>query len=153
MAYDHTIYEVRLNPSNRTISASGTATTLNELQLDVTGEAGRWRPGYVPHIIKGIAVMSSATVEHDAAVHLSFRSDITLQGTPTEIAKIVLPTAGAIHKSVYFTPTRTIEIQPGQSVFMNVTAAATSNVDATVVLYVQPRWETPANVTGMLQTT
>ncbi len=153
MAYTHSKYEVFMVPSNRTISASGSATTLNNIQLDVTGEAARWRPGFVPHIIKGVAVMSSATVQHDAAVHLCFRSDLTTPGTATEIFKVVLPTAGAVHTSVFFRPTRFIEILPGQTVNMFVTAAATSNVDADVVLYVEPRWEEPGNITGMLSTT
>ena len=39
------------------------------------------------------------------------------------------------------------------SVRANVTAAATAAVNGMIVLYVEPRWEEPENVTGMLAAT
>ena len=153
MAYTHSKYEVQMVPVNRTISASGAATTFNNIQIDVTGLAARWSCGFVPHLIKGAAVIRSATVQPDAAISLSFRADLTTPGTPTNLFTIVIPTVAAIHKSVYYRPTYDIEIKPGQRVIMHVTAAATSTSDADVVLYVQARWEEPGNVTSMLKTT
>ena len=146
MAYTHSKYEVQMVPAGRAISASGSATTLNNIQLDVTGVVARYRPGFVPHIIRGAAVMSSATVQHDAAVHIGFEADISTAGTATRAFTIVLPTAGAQHRSVYYRPTYYIELKPGQTMDARVTAAATSNVDADIVLYVEPRWEEPSMI-------
>lgn len=153
MAYTHSKYEVMMVPAGRSISASGAATTLNNVQLDVTGVVARYRTGFVPHLIKGAAVLSSATVQHDAAVHVGFELDSTVAGTPTRAFTIVLPTAGAVHESVYYRPTYNIEVKPGMTLNARVTAAATSNVDADIILYVEPRWEEPSNVTGMLAST
>ena len=151
MAYSHSKYEVVMQPV-MAISASGAATTVAGARMDATGVVANWAPGFVPHIIKGAAVRTSATVNHANAVHVSVRADVSVPGTPTELFKIVLPTAGTIHKAVYKRPTYQIEVKPGMVVEANVTAAAT-RADGTIVLYVEPRWEEPANVTSMLQTT
>ena len=153
MAYTHSKYEVQMIPVNRTISASGTATTWNNIQFEATGEVARWRPGFVPHIIKGAAVMLSVTTLATDDTFIGFTADLTTPGTPTRLFTINSPTAGAVHRSVYYRPTYVIEIKPGMTVRAIVTAAATATVDGDIILYVEPRWEEPGNVTGMLAST
>jgi hypothetical protein len=152
MAYTHSKYEVAMAPV-QAISASGAATTVDGALIDATGVAARWRPGYVPHVIRGAAVMSSATVQHNAAISIGFEADITTLGTPTRVFTIVLPTTAGQHKSIFYTPTFDIELAPGMLMTANVTAAATAAVRAQITLYVEPRWEVPGNVTSMLSTT
>lgn len=157
MAYTHSKYEVEVAPytgsatgaSNSTPSVAG-----NGLWIAVTGIVGRWAPGYVPHLIRGAAVVrTGVTTEPDGAIHIGFQADISALGTPTRMFTIVVPTSGAIHKSIYYAPTYEIEVKPGAIVDVNVTAAATAGQFAKVILYVEPRWEIQGNVSSMLATT
>lgn len=150
MAYTHSKYEVRMDP---VLPSGALATTVIGNILNATGVQGRWQCGFVPHIIRGAAVVQLSTVIHTDPVHIAFNADISVQGTATRLGKIVLPTAGAVDKVVYWRPTYKIEVPPGRLVEAAVTAAATNGIQGRIILYVEPRWEEPANVTGMLQTT
>lgn len=156
MAYTHSKYEVELNsPIGPSDGAKPTAAA-HGVRLDATGVAGQWGPGMVPHIVRGAAIVPlSPTTNHTNAISVRFDADISTPGTPTDIFTIVLPTTagGRAHHSVYYRPTYYIEIKPGSLVRANVTAAATAGVYAKAVLYVEPRWEEPGNLTGMTQTT
>lgn len=153
MAYTHSKYEVHMVPKNRAISASGTATTIDGILIDVTGIVAGYTVGFVPHLIKGAGVLSSATVANTAIVPIGFEADITTPGTPTRAFTVILPVANVGHKSVFYRPTYEIEIKPGMEMTANVTAAATAAINASIILYVEPRWEEPANVTTMVATT
>ncbi len=154
MAYVHSKYEVMMVPAGLPTSISGVAER-GAVNLGVTGVQAVYAPGFVPHIIRGAAVNPLVTTALSNAAHLSFRADISTPGTPTELFKIILPTTfvadSNIHKSVYYRPTYNIEIKPGMVVDMNVTAVGSGF--GIVTLYVEPRWEEPANVTTMVATT
>ena len=147
MAYDHVKFEVDMSP----LVVSGAPTTQTGIVLNVTGVVARWAPGLQPYIILGAAVKPTLTTAEANPVHISLRADISAQGTPTEILKIVLPTTLIGHKVVYKMATYLIEVKPGMQVYANVTAAGAQQ--GHIKLYVQPRWERPGNLTGMLQTT
>jgi hypothetical protein len=157
MAYTHSKYEVEMNTPILGPSTVATPTAIaHGLRLDVTGIAGQWGPGFVPHIIRGAAVVPlTPTTNHTDDVFVRFDADISTVGTATTAFTINLPTTagGRSGYSVYYTPTYEIIINPGSQMTANVTAAATAGVYAKVVLYVEPKWETPANVTSMTQTT
>lgn len=151
MAYTHSKYEVQMAPYTPTAFEASRHTGLN---LAVTGLQGHWTAGFVPHIIRGAAVHYLATVVPDAAISVGFEADISAAGTPTRLFTIVVPTARAGgHKVYYYRPTYHIEIKPGMVVDARVTAAATAGVRGRIVLYVEPRWEEPGNLTGMIATT
>lgn len=153
MAYVHSRHEVEVVPFTPATGGGPTASA-NGLQLDATGSIiGRWAPGVVPHVIAGAAVIPFVTTHHTNALSIQFAADISTAGTPTTLFTIVVPTAGEIHKSVYYRPTYYIEVAPGQILDVTPTAGATAGVYGKVVLYVEPRWEEPGNVTGMLATT
>ena len=154
MAYTHSKYEVEVAPFTGSATGASDSTpsvAIDGLWISVTGIRGRWAPGIVPHIIRGAAVMQMADTEHDAPVHIGFEADISVQGTPTRLFTIVLPTAGG-DNCIFKIPTYLIEIKPGTILDVVVTAAATAGSGAKVILYVEPRWEHPTNVTGMLST-
>lgn len=158
MAYTHSKYEVEMVPAqNAAPSVGGVAwpTALaNGIILHSTTVNAKWGPGYVPHIIRGAAVISLVTTAFTGGpVGCQFQADISVAGTPTTIFTISLPNSGAAHKAVYHTPTYFIEIQPGHTVEFHVTTAATAGVYAKVMLYVEPRWEEAANVTSMREAT
>ena len=154
MAYTHSKYEVMMQPVGPVSGALPTAAGLAGVDLAVTTVAAKWAPGFVPHIIRGAAVIQSATNAVAAnPVPVRFEADISAAGTPTTIFTVALPTAGQTNQSIYYRPTYYIEVKPGSQVQVRPSTAATAGVRAHCVLYVEPRWEEPGNVTGMSLTT
>ena len=149
MAYVHSRYEVRMTPNYRATGITDAAVT-GGVDLVATGIKARWAPGIVPHIIRGAAIVQTATTFGSAAGAFRFEADLTTPGTPTHLFSIVVPTIGSIHTSMYYKATYIIEIKPGQIVDFRVTAAGVGGAE--VILYVEPRWEEPANITGMVKT-
>ena len=155
MAYTHSKYEVEMVPYTGSATGASDSTpsiAINGAWISVTGTVAQWAPGMVPHLIRGAAVKQTATVLHANGVVIGFEADITTPGTPTRLFTITLPTVGS-NNAIFKVPTYQVEIKPGQIVSANVTAAATAGVGAKIILYVEPRWEHPTNVTGMLSTT
>lgn len=153
MAYTHSKYEVEMIPRTPATGAGPTAAA-NGSNLTVTTAFAIWGPGYVPHLIRGAAIVPLVTTAlTGGSVGIVFEADISAAGTPTKLFNINLPSSGGIHKALYYTPTYDIEIKPGHLVQARATTAATAGVYGKVILYVEPRWDTPANVTSMLKTT
>ena len=157
MAYTHSKYEVDMTPF---IPATGAGPTANALgvNISVTGPNAEWAPGIVPHLIRGMTVMPLTGPVRSDPVHAKFRkAEVagSAQATDwTNIGQVVLSTTvTTLGGGFYFIPTAHIEIKPGQSVQLHVTAAATAGAYAKAVLYVEPRWEEPGNITGLNLTT
>lgn len=150
MAYTHSKYEVEMQPMLPT-----TFPAANEfgVRMTVTTAAAKWGPGFVPHYIKGAAVIPLVTTALTNDASVVFEADISTPGTPTRIFNINWPTAIRAHTSIYHVPTYNIEIKPGMMVQCRVTTAADAAASAKVVLYVEPRWEEAGNLTGMVITT
>jgi len=151
MAYTHSKYEVMMQGEALVATQVLTGGGIN---LNATGVVGTWSVGFVPHLIRGAAVISTASdVPAANPVVIAISADITTPGTATEMFRLSLPTAGAANKSHYYRPTYNIEIKPGMTVIAKPTTAATAGVRANIVLYVEPRWEEPGNVTTMATVT
>ena len=150
MAYTHSKYEVMMHPALPAPSAGGPTTAeFLGVQLAVTGKQAHWGPGFVPHIIKGAAVVIYQKHTGDVNIHVRFEADISTPGTATKLFDIVVPTGGNTGVAYYYRPTYYIKVKPGMEVVAAVTAAATLGSRGAVILYVEPRWEEPANVTTM----
>ena len=154
MAYTHSKYEVEIVPAQGATALGATA-VMNGMDLGVTTIAGVWGPGYVPHIVRGAAIImvKPTTAFGGAPVGVRFEADISTPGTPTHLFTISLPSSGAAHKSIYHTPTYQIELKPGMLLEVHATTAATVGVYAKGMLYVEPRWEEAGNVTTMRKAT
>tara|TARA_Y100000310_G_scaffold291992_1_gene320385 strand:+ start:2275 stop:2757 length:483 start_codon:yes stop_codon:yes gene_type:complete len=160
MAYVHSKYEVAMVPvveGNASLGGLGSATSAGAAgSAVVTTLMAAWGPGYVPHIIRGAALVmtgSDAGAFTGAAVVCSFNADISTPGTATQLFQIALPSSGNTNKAVYYTPTYQIEVPPGAEVQLIATTAATAGIRARAMLYVEPRWEEAENVTTMQLTT
>ena len=149
MAYTHSKYEVEVQPATPSSAPAAGFNCIDFNQPGATVAAGVYAPGYVPHIIRGAAVIPLVTTALAEDVSVNFDADISTAGTPTNMFKILWPTEIKAHTSLYYTPTYYIEIKPGQHVNVRVTTLGAAASNAKVVLYVEPRWEEPANVTGM----
>jgi hypothetical protein len=156
MAYTHSRYEVEMQRVDH-ISAVGGATALGQGGVAlITTVAAEWGPGIVPHRIRAAAVVMSGSdvgAFTGAAVECSFEADISTPGTVTKMFTIGAPSTGFANTSRYYIPTYVIEIEPGTKVQFRCTTAGTAGVRARAILYVEPRWEEPGNITGMIATT
>ena len=153
MSYAHTQYEVELRPFHGPSAGAKPTASNYGVQLDVTGLNAKWAPGMMPHYIRGAAVLPFATTADTSPVVVGFEADISTPGTPTRLFSITVPTTRIAHKAVYYKPTYNILIKPGMEVDFRVTAAATAGRYGKVVLYVEPSWDDPANLTGLIKTT
>jgi|TARA_Y100000296_G_scaffold87482_1_gene135340 hypothetical protein len=155
MAYTHSKYEIEMNAlTPSTAPAAGGY----GVALDVTGNIAEWAPGIVPHLIRGMAVVHTNSATRDTAISAKFMKSAVAGSAAatdfTSIGKVVLTTTvTALGFAFYFVPTAHIEIVPGQSVQLHVTAAATAGGDGKAILYVEPRWDVPGNLTSMVATT
>lgn len=153
MAYTHSKYEVSMQRANPVSGNLATSAEIQGAMIDVTGVAAQWSPGFVPHIIKGAVVHQHTGAPNSNAVHVGFNADISVPGAPTRAFTIVVPTTVTGGTAVFYRPTYYLEVPPGSKVQAAVTAAATAGSAAAMILYVEPRWEEPDNITGMIATT
>ena len=149
MAYTHSRYEVNIEPATPSTAPAAGFNGIDFNQPGATVAAGVWAPGYVSHLIRGAAVIPLVTASLAEDVSVNFDADLTAQGTPTNLFKILWPTEIKAHKSLYYTPTYEIRIDPGQHVDVRVSTLGAAGSNAKVVLYVEPVWEEPGNITGM----
>lgn len=147
MAYTHTKYEVDLT--------SGTAT----LDLTSTGDKAVWGVGLVPHIVRAAAIVINATPGDAGVVKGDLRptrgSDTSrTDGTVFTInmATSHTFTAGTTRKIIYHVPSSPVTVMPGQEVVVEVTDASASVNAAKMYLLVEPSWDQPGNITGMVAT-
>lgn len=152
MAYTHSKYEVHMQSNYVPTGVAAAATPGGSITLGITGVMARWTPGFVPHYVRGIAVVRGITTFSAAAGKFHIYADVAAAGTPTSVAQMSVPTAGIAHKSIYYRPTYDLLIKPGHHVDFNVTAADDAAFGE-VILYVEPTWEEPANITSMYLTT
>lgn len=138
MAYVDTQYEM--------MSAEFTAAT--------TGDKAEFTFGFVPHVIRGVAILLNA-VPGDAGIvkfdkRPTYESD-TGRGDG-DVAVINLATTHAAG-NVVFKDKLAVEIKAGEQVVVEVTDASAAVTVARAVLFVEPKWETRANRAIMKATT
>jgi hypothetical protein len=163
MAYTAYKYEHEMVPASMFVTAANNVNpsgVINGLNLKATylaalgGAMSIWTPGFVPHYIRGAAVRSLVTTALSGnPVVLTFEADLTTPGTVTTLFQIALPSTNSGHTSIFYAPTYSILIKPGQTVRVQVTTAATALMTAKAMLWLEPVYETPTNVTGMIATT
>lgn len=150
MGYTHSRYEVTLEPATPSTAPAAGHNGVDFSQVGATVAAAVYAPGLVPHIIRGAAIIPLVTTALADDVSVKFDADLTTPGTPTNLFGILWPTEIKAHTSLYYTPTYEIIIRPGQHIDVRVTTLGAAGSNAKVVLYVQPCWEEPGNITGML---
>ena len=161
MAYTHSKYEVMMQSVGVGSASVGGAIGATQIlsaggvDLSATGIIATWSPGFVPHIIRGAAVVNTASDKTAAnEANISIEADISTAGTPTRLFRLTLPSGGLLLNTAHFyRPTYQIEIKPGMVVQAKPSTGATAGVRGNIMLYVEPRWEEPGNVTGMIAVT
>lgn len=149
MAYTHSKYEVAL-----TATAAG-----DGLDLTATTFTGRWQPGLVPHIVRGVAVVFNVNTASSISAGVARFSHAKPVGTAstsaTTIATLNFPTTLSLSTQpvIYDFPTVLVEIGPGEGINFNMNTAATTGIRGYAVAYVEPRWEQSGNISNMIETT
>ena len=165
MAYNHTEYEVYMTGSGAVTAAGrGGPQYVNLATGAAAAGIARWTPGMVPHIVRNIAVISMATNTWVTKPVIHFRVGPanctgTVSGqnfttmTLTSIAgtKATAGTAGgSATRNVWYKSALLNQIvNPGQDVVAVAFTKATNTGKVKIALYVEPKWETPGNLSNM----
>lgn len=159
MGYTHGKYEVIMLPNLSTAFATGDSQSV-DLTLATTLDLANWTPGIVPHIVRGVAAVFIANTASDITVGgVEFqhsKPNFSATDTATVIAALNFPTTLSLASSsvLYKLVTGQVIINPGQGVrARTISTVATTGQRAQLVLYVEPKWETPTNIGAMLQST
>lgn len=144
MAYTHSKYEVK--PLTTELNRGSKLAT-------GTGEYGRWSPFYVPHIIRAIGVTVLSTDTFLSPLSFSFRTATAgaASATDNQFATFgSIPTTGNLQGNTYFRDGLNQEISAGQEV-VAVNLSTNTLGKVSISLYVEPRWENPANQTRLTE--
>ena len=146
MAYDHGRYVVAnlgtglVNLGMPAISASAAA-----------ADKGRWYPGYMPHVVRAVAVTNLSTKAKVTKPVIDFRTATggVASVTGGNFARITLVSTGKAKGVVVYRDGLNTEVQPGDCVAVAIKTAVTLAFPLAVSLYVEARWEKPTNLTRM----
>ncbi|MFQ5895654.1 MAG: hypothetical protein ACE5JJ_07550 [Nitrospinota bacterium] len=147
MAYTHSKYEVTL---------LGTGAQNEGLDATATTVGARWAPGYIPHIVRAITAQLTATGAPVTAPVISIRnvspySAAGIGATGDQFTSLTFST-GDTSSTVRYADKKDQEISVGDMLVAVPSTKATGSEKVVVRAYVEPRWETPANATGVLAT-
>lgn len=138
MAYPHSKYEVKLKSA---------------ADLNSVADIAAWGPGYVPHRIHAVALVINNVIAAAGVVKFDKRPTA---GSDTgrgdgDVAIINLATSHDGGEVVYKDGLNVI-LNPGQEVVAEVTDATGASDTAEVIIYVEPVWENPDNISAMVET-
>lgn len=137
MAYTHSKYEVFVKAN---------------MALGSTGDKAYWSPGYIPHIIRAVALVITNAIGSSTEVRVDLRPTA---GSDTgrgdgDIAAL-LSSSLALGKVLYKDGIN-VRVNPGEEAVFQVTNAGEAADEAHAILYVEPTWELPANNDAMVAT-
>lgn len=138
MAYTHSKTEVLM--------------TATAVSATATGDVAKWSPGYMPHIIRAVSVMPTVNDTTLSGMVFNFNHLDLASGSTASAIGVLNGTATVIPGRGMYKDGLNVEVLPGEEVVLNVGTAKT-NVNVKAVIYVEPRWETPANQTNLVVTT
>lgn len=123
--------------------------------LASAADIGDWAPGYIPHIIRAVALVITTAL--DATGVLKVDKRVTAGSDAGrgdgDIATINYTAALGVAGAVIYKDGLDIELKPNEEAVFQVTDATPTAGNAHLILYVEPRWETPANLPDMVATT
>lgn len=140
MSYDHTQLETIVAKDASVASAA---------------DVGDWAPGYVPMIIRAVALVFTTAANATGALKVDKRptagSD-TARGDG-DVATINYTTTTGAQGKVVYKDGLSIKVSPGEEVVFQITDATPTAGNAHLILFVEPSWEQPGNNTDMAATT
>lgn len=139
MAYPHSKQEILMTPT----AVSATA----------TGDKAEWNPGYMPHIIRACVVMPTVSGTTISGMTFNFNHLSLVSGSTATAIATLFGTATVTPGRAMYKDDLNVEVLPGEQVVFNLGTGAASGVNVKAVIYVEPRWEQPANLTNLVQTT
>jgi hypothetical protein len=140
MAYTHSKYEVDVR------QADGTALA------DMGAAAGNavWAPGYMPHILRAVALVFTEVCDAVETVTITKRVTAGSDTDEETIDVITTTVADSAAGEVMYVDGLDVEIAPGEELQVTWTSAGSTGI-AHIKAYVEPRWETPANLSNMTE--
>jgi hypothetical protein len=151
MAYDHGRYSITLLGTG----AALTGVNFTILASAAAADKARAIMGYQPHVIRAVWVQNLSTKAKVTKPVFDFR---TATGGVASVsggnfARLTLGTAGQAFGKINYRDGLNTEVQPGDTVAVAVKTAATVAFKVACGIYVEARWEKPANFTRMVSVT
>jgi hypothetical protein len=144
MAYHHGKYSVMLTATAIAATSSGT---------DGDVGARKWVPGYMPHILRAFSMTNTGSGADMSALVVALQRRGQGATTVTGLATLY-GTATTGQGVVIYKDGLNATIGPGDEIRVNVsTKSAVSGGLMHYTMWVEPRWETPTNITNMKVTT
>jgi hypothetical protein len=139
MAYPHGKYQVLMTTSGVTCTTSG--------------DKAEWYCGMVPHIIRYAGIIYSISGATPSGLDVIFNHISCASGsTASALDHIYGVSSDLVGNVVYSTPLNVV-VSPGEKVVFNNSAIVSGVCNVIPFLWVEPKWETPANSTVMRVTT
>ena len=112
----------------------------------------KWTPGYMPHIVRAFSMVNTSTVTAlDSLVVSLIRRG---QGATTVTGLATLyGTATSTPGSVTYKDGLNATVGPGDELQVDINTVASLVALMQYTVWVEPRWETPTNITNMKVTT
>ena len=136
------------------------ATGESVVDLTSTGDKAVWGPGFVPHRIRGMAVVLNATPGDTGTVVFDIRptraSDTNRTAATVGTIQLLTThtfTAGSVQPVIYQQHTGGVIVYPGQEVVAEASASAAAVSACRIVLWVEPVYSTPGNMAAESTTT
>ena len=123
--------------------------------LATATDIGDWAPGMTPWIIRAVALVFTTDVDDTGVVKVDKRPTAGSDSSrgDGDIATINYTTSNGDQGKVIYKDGLNVEIKPGEEVVFQVTDATPSTGKAHLILFIEPKWELPANNTDMSATT
>jgi hypothetical protein len=119
----------------------------------VSGLKARWTPGYVPHIVRAVGVHVFVSGAMTVRPEVSFLTNATPGATATTaLTNITTATLATLLQrgKVFYVDNLNTQVDPGSEVQVRITNAATIAAKLAFSIYVEPKWEVPANNSNMI---
>lgn len=139
MAYTHTQYQERV---------------VTEATLATAGDKGKLTPGYVPLVIRAVAIVCKTDPTAAGVVKVDKRPTAG-SDTGRGDGDVAVINVAATHAQgdVVYKDGLNVELKPGEEAVVEVTGAVTGLTLADVIFFVEPRWELPGNIAAMKEST
>jgi hypothetical protein len=143
MAYTHGKYEVMFTGTAGAVDHSATT----------SGDKATWAPGAVPHVVRRCVVIPTNSGAVTSTLQVLFNHISLASGSTASALDQINGVASDASGDILYSAALNVTVNPGEQVVMNVVQIVSGTSNFKAMLYVEPKWETFANLTRSRITT
>jgi len=139
MAYPQSKYQVMMTTSGVSCTTSG--------------DKAEWHCGVVPHIIRRCGIIYTVSGATPSGLAVIFNHLNLASGSTASALDTIYGTSSDIVGNVVLSAELNVQIDPGEKVVFNNSQIVSGACHVVPVIWVEPKWEVPGNITNMRVTT